>query len=103
VIEGEGFPVVSYSDAKQALDHLHRTTDLPRMILLDFLMPGMDGWAFLAERRKDARLRDIPVLGMSASQVLIEQGEPPDEVDEFLSKPFKVEAMMRSIQRHWAH
>jgi len=101
VIESEGFPVVSYSDAKQALDHLHRTTDLPRMIVLDFVMPVMDGWTFLAEIRKDARLRDIAVVGMSASQILIEQKDPPDQVDEFLSKPFKVEAMIQSIQRHW--
>jgi len=101
VIEGEGFPVVSCADAREALAHLHATTELPRMIVLDFLMPGMDGWSFLAERRKDERLRHIPVVGMSASQLLIEEKQPPAEVDEFLRKPFKVETMLRSIERHW--
>jgi CheY-like chemotaxis protein len=101
VIENEGYPVISCEDGREALDRLHGTQDLPRMIVLDFMMPKMDGWMFLAERRKDARLREIPVLGMSASQFLIERREPPEDVDEFLRKPFKVEAMIRSIERHW--
>jgi CheY-like chemotaxis protein len=101
VIESEGYPVVSCEDAQEALDRLHATTDLPRMIVLDFMMPRMDGWTFLSERKKDARLKNIPVLGMSASQLLIEQKNPPEDVDEFLRKPFKVEAMLRSIEKHW--
>jgi CheY-like chemotaxis protein len=101
VIESEGYPVISCEDAKEALDRLHSTADLPRMILLDFMMPRMDGFTFLSERKKDPRLKDIPVLGMSASQLLIEQKTPPDDVDDFLRKPFKVEAMMRSIEKHW--
>jgi CheY-like chemotaxis protein len=66
----------------------------------DFMLPGMDGWMFLAERKKDDRLRDIPVLGMSASQLLAERKEPPEDVDEFLKKPFKVETMLLSIEKH---
>ena len=101
LIESEGYPVIRCQDAEEALDRLHRTTELPRMIVLDFMMPRMDGWAFLDERRKDERLRRIPVLGMSASQLLIERREPPPDVDEFLRKPFKVETMLRSIEKHW--
>jgi CheY-like chemotaxis protein len=101
VIENEGYPVISCEDGREALERLHDTDDLPRMIVLDFMMPRMDGWTFLAERRKDARLREIPVVGMSASQFLITRREPPEDVDEFLRKPFKVETMLRSIERHW--
>jgi CheY-like chemotaxis protein len=101
LIESEGYPVIRCEDAQEALDKLQRTNELPRMIVLDFMMPRMDGWAFLDERRKDERLRRIPVLGMSASQTLIEQREPPPDVDEFLRKPFKVETMLRSIAKHW--
>jgi CheY-like chemotaxis protein len=101
VIENEGYPVISCEDAKEALERLHTAVDLPRMIVLDFMMPRMDGWTFLSERKKDERLKNIPVLGMSASQLLIEQKNPPADVDEFLRKPFKVEAMLRSIEKHW--
>jgi CheY-like chemotaxis protein len=101
VIENEGYPVIGCEDAQEALDRLMRTSDLPRMIMLDFMMPRMDGWTFLHEREKDQRLRDIPVLGMSASQLLVERAETPAGVEEFLRKPFKVEAMLRSIEKHW--
>jgi CheY-like chemotaxis protein len=101
IIENEGYTVVSCSDAQTALDSLSSAANLPRMILLDFLMPHMDGWAFLRERQKDVRLRSIPVLGMSASQVLLDRKEPPEDVEEFLRKPFNVDAMLQSIEKHW--
>ena len=102
IISGEGYPVVSCADGQMAMSQLSTMAELPRMIVLDFTMPHMDGWAFLAERKKDARLRQIPVLGMSASQRLVDQRRPPEDVDELLRKPFPVEDILRSIERHWA-
>ena len=101
IISGEGYQVVSCSDGQVAMARLSTMAELPRMIVLDFTMPHMDGWTFLAERKKDARLRRIPVLGMSASQRLVDQCRPPDDVDELLKKPFPVEDILRSIERHW--
>jgi CheY-like chemotaxis protein len=101
IIASEGYPVVTCSDGQMAMNRLSSETELPRMIVLDFTMPHMDGWAFLEQRRKDARLRDIPVLGMSASQRFVER-RPPEGVDELLRKPFLVEEMLRSIEKHWA-
>lgn len=99
LIASEGYAVETCHDGRMALDYLANETDLPRMIVLDFTMPRMDGWQFLAERRKHARLREIPVLGMSASQRLLDGCNVPD-VDEVLNKPFQVEAILRSIERH---
>jgi CheY-like chemotaxis protein len=101
IIANEGYEVVSCADGQMAMNRLASGAELPRMIVLDFTMPHMDGWAFLAERRKDARLRHIPVLGMSASQRLVDRRHTPDDVDELLRKPFLVEDMLRSIERHW--
>lgn len=101
IIVNEGYPVVSCADGQIAMNQLASVAELPRMIVLDFAMPHMDGWAFLAERKKDARLRRIPVVGMSASQQLVDLGCPPDDVDELLRKPFPVEDMLRSIEKHW--
>jgi len=100
VIAGEGYEVESYPDGRFALDRLSRGSELPCVIVLDFLMPGMDGWMFLRERAKDPRLRTIPVLGMSASPHLVDQRGNPAGVDEFLRKPFKVETILSSIKRH---
>ena len=101
VIAGEGYAVVCCSDGRAALDRLRANAELPRMIVLDFGMPRMDGWAFLAERKKDARLRSIPVVGISASQHFVDHDSPPAEVEELLKKPFAVEDILRSIEKHW--
>ena len=101
IIANEGYSVVTCSDGQMAMNRLASDAELPRMIVLDFTMPHMDGWAFLEERKKDARLRDIPVVGMSASQRFVEC-RPPADVDELLKKPFLVEDMLRSIEKHWA-
>jgi len=101
VIAGEGYPVDSCSDGKDALQRLSSTEELPGVIVLDFMMPGMDGWMFLRERSKDPRLRNIPVLGMSASPHLVDQRGCPDGVDEFLRKPFKVEAILNFLKKYW--
>ena len=102
IIAEEGYSVICCSDGRMALDRLASSDELPRMIVLDFSMPHMDGWAFLDERKKDARLRSIPVVGMSASQHFVDHKHPPAEVDELLKKPFAVEDMLRSIEKHWA-
>ena len=101
IIADEGYSVVCCSDGRAALDRLATSAELPRMIVLDFGMPRMDGWAFLAERRKDARLRSIPIVGMSASQHFVDHDGPPAEVEELIRKPFAVEDILRSIERHW--
>jgi len=100
VIAGEGYEVESYPDARFALDRLTSANALPCVIVLDFMMPGMDGWMFLRERAKDPRLATIPVLGMSASPHLVDQRGSPAGVEEFLRKPFKVEAILSSIKKH---
>jgi CheY-like chemotaxis protein len=102
IIRGEGYPVVSCSDGQVALNRLCSSSDLPIMIVLDFLMPRMDGWAFLAERNRNEWWKTIPVLGISASQALAERGDLPEGVFEFLRKPFQVEAILRCIERHWS-
>jgi two-component system, OmpR family, response regulator MprA len=101
IIANEGYPVVCCADGRIALNRLVSAEELPRMIVLDFSMPHMDGWAFLAERKKDERLRRIPVLGMSASQWFVDKRNAPVDVEELLRKPFPVEDMLRSIEKHW--
>jgi len=101
IIEGEGYQVATCEDGRAALARLEAASELPHLIVLDFVMPQMNGWMFLSERRKDPRLVGIPVLGMSASQRLLEQRAAPEGVDEFLPKPFRAEAMLQCIQRHW--
>ncbi len=64
--EGEGYRVEFASDGKEALEMLRAGAELPALILLDLMMPVMDGFQFRAEQEKDPRLSSIPILVMSA-------------------------------------
>jgi CheY-like chemotaxis protein len=101
IVSGEGYPVVACPDGQAAMDWLTSGAALPALIVLDFVMPRMDGWAFLAERARIHRLRDIPVLGISASQAFADGAPLPEGVDDFLHKPFRVEDILSWIEQRW--
>jgi CheY-like chemotaxis protein len=66
VLEEEGFETIGAANGKQALDVLHGCTYLPALILLDLMMPEMDGWEFLVRIDEDPTLHQVPVALMSA-------------------------------------
>ncbi len=70
VLEAEGYEVLEAGDGKQALAVLR--TQRPDLVVLDVLMPGMDGWETLSAIQADERLKDIPVLMLTAL------GQPQD-------------------------
>jgi CheY-like chemotaxis protein len=65
-LELEGYAAVSAENGQAALRHL-ATGAQPCMILLDLMMPVMDGWAFRQELLKDAACAQIPVIVMTAA------------------------------------
>ena len=66
ILEREGFGVVTATDGKRALDHL-ASSALPDAIVIDLVMPGMDGWALAQELRADPRLASLPVVVISGA------------------------------------
>ena len=60
----EGYGVVEAGDGRQALNYL-RTHRLPSLVLLDLMMPIMDGWEFAATIRSEPDLAAIPIVVMS--------------------------------------
>ncbi len=99
VLADEGFQVVAASDGNDALRYLRSTTELPRVILLDLMMPVMDGWAFRAAQLADARLATIPVVILSAATD-VPRHAAQLHVDEFLVKPLDVPQLLNTIERH---
>jgi CheY-like chemotaxis protein len=64
-LESLGYRAVSAANGRQAFEVM-RAGVRPSLILLDLVMPEMDGWAFRAEQRKDGELAGIPVIVYSA-------------------------------------
>jgi CheY-like chemotaxis protein len=66
VLRAEGYETKSVSNGEEARQALERDGELPELILLDLMMPVMDGWDFLFWLDESAELRHIPVAIMSA-------------------------------------
>jgi CheY-like chemotaxis protein len=65
VLRYEGYSVAAAANGREAIDHL-RERGRPCVILLDLMMPIMDGWQFRAEQLRDPGLAPIPVIVISA-------------------------------------
>jgi two-component system, chemotaxis family, chemotaxis protein CheY len=66
VLRAAGYEAVGAVGGRQAIDYLRGAPRLPDVILLDLMMPYMDGHGFRAEQRSDARLAAIPVVVVTA-------------------------------------
>lgn len=87
-LEDLNYGTVSAGDGQEALDKMQ--AESPDLVLLDIMMPVMDGFAVLARMKADPKLRDIPIIIISAMNDLqsvvkgIEQG-----AEDYLPKPFE--------------
>jgi CheY-like chemotaxis protein len=66
VLEAEGYRTSAAANGQEALELLRRSEHPPCLILLDLMMPVMDGWEFLKEIGEEPRLLSVPVAIMSA-------------------------------------
>jgi CheY-like chemotaxis protein len=85
VLEQEQWEVAGASNGRFALQHLAASS--PDVIVLDLLMPEMDGFEFLVEMRRHSEWRDIPVLVLTAKDLSVEdQGRLNGHVDRVMQK-----------------
>lgn len=92
-LELEGFHVEMAANGRQALERLEAGADAS-VIVLDLMMPVMDGWQFRREQIRRASLAKIPVIVVSAAGH--ERIEKID-ADAFLSKPVDLEELLARI------
>lgn len=97
-LEDEGFEVESCTSGTEALDRLE-AGDLPDMVLLDVMMPGLSGFDVVERMSQRERTRDLPVVMMSA--VSPKQVQQPGSWKAFLRKPFDLDKLLETVRR-WA-
>jgi len=100
-LEFTGFTVLTACDGRDALHQLACAVTLPAVILLDLMMPIMDGIEFRSHQRLDRRFRDIPIVCLSARHDA-RQTAARLGLSEFLPKPFELDAVVAAISRHCA-
>lgn len=99
VLQDNGYDVREAGNGKEALDLLRGKLVRPCVILLDIMMPVMDGWQFREAQRNDPSLSEIPVVVLSAGGE--PTGESPHPLD-FLRKPVQLPPLLEAVARHCA-
>jgi CheY-like chemotaxis protein len=95
ILSWEGYGFASASNGQAGLEQAR--AHKPALILLDYMMPVMDGVQMLGSLRSDPDLRDIPVIMMTAAPLGIPESEK--RWDALLLKPFEAGHLVRAIHR----
>ena len=75
--------------------------DLPDLVLLDLMMPDMDGWEVYQQMKADDRTRNIPVIVVTAKAQNIDRvlAMHIAKVDDYITKPFSPQELLMSVER----
>jgi two-component system cell cycle response regulator len=99
ILNERGYDVVPVSDGTTLIDCMAR--ERPDLLMLDIMMPRIDGLKLLAQVKQDARWRDLPVLMISSM--------PPEDgtvkslglgASDFIAKPFRVKELVARVETH---
>jgi CheY-like chemotaxis protein len=96
ILQASGYEVVPADDGQQAIDYLTAAEERPAAVLLDLMMPVVNGWDCVRVMRADDRLCWIPIVIMSEAEEGVAAG-----ADMFLRKPFRVDELLETID-HFA-
>jgi len=97
-LEMEGYQVVTASDGQDALDKVR--ADPPDLILLDVMMPNVDGWQVAAQLKNDPATKGIPVIFLSARAMDADVRRGTElGVEEYVTKPFDPIELMDLVGR----
>jgi DNA-binding response OmpR family regulator len=99
ILDGHDYKVTGTHNGKKALEKLRKSEfDL---VLLDLMLPGMDGWEVFRQMKADDKLKKIPVIIVTAKAQSIDKvlGIRVAKVDEFITKPFRSRDLLASVNR----
>jgi CheY-like chemotaxis protein len=96
VLADEGYVVHGAGDGAEALRKARLVH--PTIVLLDLMMPGMNGWEFRQAQKHDPEIQDIPVIVLSALGRVSGM-----DAAEFIQKPFDLEDLLSAIREHAEH
>lgn len=99
ILSRRGFEVIGADGGKMGLDVIREQK--PDLILLDLMMPDMDGWEVYQQIKADEEIKDIPVIVVTAKAQSIDKvlGLHIAKVDDYISKPFSPQELIDSVDQ----
>lgn len=99
IMQREGVTVRGASSGSEGLDLMRKNP--PQAILLDIMMPDMDGWEVFKEMKADTALKEIPVIILTARDSSFEEiiARERAGVDDYITKPFTPARLRESIKK----
>jgi len=98
ILTRRGFEVIGAVNGASALEIIHEIK--PDLILLDLMMPEMDGWEVYQQLKSDESTQNIPVIVVTAKAQSIDRvlGLHIAKVDDYITKPFSPQKLLDSIE-----
>jgi two-component system response regulator VicR len=99
ILSRKHFEVIGANGGREGLDAVRKNS--PDVILLDLMMPDMDGWEVYQQLKADENTRDIPVIVITAKAQNIDKvlALHIAKVDDYIPKPFTPKDLLDSIER----
>ncbi|MCK4692634.1 MAG: response regulator [Anaerolineales bacterium] len=99
ILGRKGFKVIGANGGIEGLEIVRR--EKPDIILLDLMMPDMDGWEVYQQIKADTELRSIPVVVVTAKAQSIDKvlGLHIAKVDDYITKPFGPQELLESVEK----
>ncbi len=96
----EGYDVITAVSGRECLMKLRNKT--PDCLLIDIMMPEMDGWMLLREIRRNPRVKDVPVIIVTAKpagpMVFTRRREKGLEFSDYINKPFTKDELIGALR-----
>jgi CheY-like chemotaxis protein len=94
--------IVSATNGRQAIELIQRTPDLS-VVLMDIMMPEMDGYATMREIRKDPQFRTLPILALTAKAMKGDREKCLEAgASDYIAKPVNTDQLL-SLLRVWLY
>jgi len=99
ILGRKGFDLVGAVGGREGLETVQRLK--PDLVLLDLMMPDMDGWEVYQQMKADDELKNIPVIVVTAKAQSIDKvlGLHIAKVDDYVTKPFGPQELLQSVNK----
>lgn len=99
ILGRRGYTVLGANGGREGLELVRK--ELPDLVLLDLMMPDMDGWDVYHQIKSDEQTRDIPVIVITAKALNIDKvlGLRIAKVEDYIAKPFSPQELLQRVEQ----